>query len=112
MLAGAKLGDILGRERVFAIGLAVYGAGSLTTSLSPNLGVLLFGWSLVEGIGAAMVMPAIVSLIAGIYSGRAAGARVRDHRRRRRRRDRRRAADRRLGDDRVQLALRVRRARS
>ena len=69
MLAGAKLGDILGRERTFAIGLAVYGAGSLTTALSPNLGVLLFGWSLVEGLGAAMVMPAIVSLIAGIYSG-------------------------------------------
>ena len=69
MLAGAKLGDILGRERTFAIGLAIYGAGSLTTSLSPNLGVLLFGWSLIEGLGAALVMPAIVSLIAGIYSG-------------------------------------------
>ena len=69
MLAGAKLGDIIGRERTFAIGLAVYGTGSLITSLSPNLGVLLFGWSLIEGIGAAMVMPAIVSLVAGIYSG-------------------------------------------
>jgi EmrB/QacA subfamily drug resistance transporter len=69
MLAGAKLGDIIGRERTFAIGLAVYGTGSLITALSPNLGVLLFGWSLIEGLGAAMVMPAIVSLIAGIYSG-------------------------------------------
>jgi MFS family permease len=69
MLAGAKLGDILGRERTFALGLAIYGAGSLTTALSPNLGVLLLGWSLVEGVGAALVMPAIVSLIAGIYSG-------------------------------------------
>jgi EmrB/QacA subfamily drug resistance transporter len=69
MLAGAKLGDIFGRERIFAIGLAVYGTGSLITAVSPNLGVLLFGWSLIEGIGAAMVMPAIVSLVAGIYSG-------------------------------------------
>jgi len=69
MLAGAKLGDILGREKTFAIGLAVYGTGSLITALSPDLGVLLFGWSLIEGLGAAMVMPAIVSLIAGIYSG-------------------------------------------
>jgi EmrB/QacA subfamily drug resistance transporter len=69
MLAGAKLGDILGSGRVFAIGLGVYGLGSLTTSLSPNLTVLLIGWSLVEGIGAAMVMPAIVSLIASTYSG-------------------------------------------
>src|SRR3712207_4508861 len=69
MLAGAKLGDILGRDRAFAIGLAVYGLGSLTTALSPSLGVLLLGWSLVEGIGAALVMPAIVSLIAATYTG-------------------------------------------
>jgi MFS family permease len=70
MLAGAKLGDILGRDRTFAIGLAIYGLGSLTTALSPNLGVLLFGWSLIEGLGAALVLPAIVSLIAGTYEGR------------------------------------------
>jgi EmrB/QacA subfamily drug resistance transporter len=70
MLAGAKLGDILGRDRTFAIGLAVYGLGSLTTALSPNLTVLLIGWSLVEGLGAALVMPAIVSLAAATYSGR------------------------------------------
>jgi MFS family permease len=70
MLAGAKLGDILGRDRTFAIGLAVYGLGSLTTALSPNLAILLIGWSLVEGLGAALVMPAIVSLVAATYSGR------------------------------------------
>ena len=70
MLAGAKLGDILGRDKTFAIGLAIYGLGSFTTAISPNLGVLLFGWSLIEGIGAAIVIPAIVSLIAGTYEGR------------------------------------------
>jgi EmrB/QacA subfamily drug resistance transporter len=70
MLAGAKLGDIFGRDRTFAVGLAVYGLGSLTTALSPNLAVLLFGWSLIEGIGAALVMPAIVSLVAASYSGK------------------------------------------
>jgi MFS family permease len=70
MLAGAKLGDILGRDRTFAIGLALYGAGSLTTALSPNLTVLLIGWSLVEGLGAALVLPAIVSLIAAGWSGK------------------------------------------
>lgn len=69
MLTGAKLGDVLGRDRTFAIGLAVYGLGSLTTSLSPNLTVLLIGWSLIEGMGAALVIPAIVSLIAGTYEG-------------------------------------------
>jgi MFS family permease len=51
MLAGAKLGDILGRDRDFALGLAIYGLGSLTTALSPNLGVLLLGWSLDRGLG-------------------------------------------------------------
>jgi MFS family permease len=70
MLAGAKLGDIIGRDRTFAIGLAIYGLGSLTTALSPNLTVLLLGWSLIEGLGAAMVLPAIVSLIAGTYGGK------------------------------------------
>src|SRR4051794_22011655 len=70
MLAGAKLGDILGRDKTFALGLAIYGLGSLTTALSPNLTVLLVGWSLVEGLGAALVIPAIVSLIAATYSGK------------------------------------------
>jgi EmrB/QacA subfamily drug resistance transporter len=70
MLAGAKLGDIIGRDRAFAIGLGIYGLGSLTTALSPNLAVLLIGWSGVEGIGAALVLPAIVSLVAVTYSGK------------------------------------------
>jgi MFS family permease len=70
MLVGAKLGDMYGRDRIFAIGLGVYGLGSLTTALSPNLAVLLFGWSLVEGLGAVMVIPAIAALIASNYEGK------------------------------------------
>lgn len=70
MLVGAKLGDILGRDRAFAIGLAIYGLGSLTTALSPNLYVLLFGWSLVEGLGAVLVIPAIAALVAANYKGK------------------------------------------
>jgi MFS family permease len=70
MLVGAKLGDIWGRDRAFAIGLGIYGLGSLTTAISPSLGVLLFGWSLVEGIGAALVIPAIAALIAANYEGK------------------------------------------
>ena len=70
MLVGAKLGDIWGRDRAFAVGLAVYGVGSLTTALSPNLYVLLFGWSLVEGLGAVLVIPAIAALVAANYQGK------------------------------------------
>src|SRR4051794_16159379 len=69
MLLGAKLGDMLGRNRAFAIGLAIYGVGSLTTALSPNLGVLLVGWSGVEGFGAVLVVPAIAALTAATYEG-------------------------------------------
>ena len=70
MLLGAKLGDILGRNRAFAIGLAIYGAGSLTTALSPDLAVLLIGWSGIEGFGAVLVIPAIAALTAASYEGR------------------------------------------
>jgi EmrB/QacA subfamily drug resistance transporter len=70
MLLGAKIGDIWGRERAFAIGLAVYGTGSGITALSPNLPTLLFGWSLIEGLGAIMVIPAIAALIAANYEGK------------------------------------------
>ena len=70
MLLGAKLGDILGTNRAFAIGLAIYGVGSLTTALSPNLTVLLVGWSGVEGFGAVLVVPAIAALTAATYEGR------------------------------------------
>jgi MFS family permease len=70
MLLGAKVGDILGTNRAFAIGLAIYGVGSLTTALSPNLAVLLVGWSGIEGFGAVLVVPAIAALTAASYEGR------------------------------------------
>jgi MFS family permease len=64
MITGGKLGSILGRKRAFTIGCVIYACGSLTTALSPNLAVLMFGWSLLEGLGAALVMPSIVALVA------------------------------------------------
>ena len=67
MITGGKIGSIIGRKRAFVIGLVIYCAGSLTTALAPNLAVLLFGWSLLEGIGAALIMPAIVALVAGNF---------------------------------------------
>jgi MFS family permease len=45
----------------------IYGAGSLTTALAPNLPILILGWSFLEGIGAALIMPAIVALVAGNF---------------------------------------------
>ncbi len=63
MIAGAKIGDIIGRKKAFIIGLIIYGIGSLITSLSWNVTVLVFGWSFLEGIGAALIMPALFSIV-------------------------------------------------
>jgi MFS family permease len=65
MMTGGKIGAIIGRRRAFTLGLIVYACGSLVTSLAPNLTVLILGWSLLEGLGAALIMPAIVALVAG-----------------------------------------------
>ena len=67
MVTGGKIGSIIGRKRAFAIGSVVYGLGSLTTALAPSLGVLILGWSVLEGIGAALILPAIVALVAGNF---------------------------------------------
>ena len=65
MITGGKIGTIIGRRRAFSIGLVIYACGSLTTALAQSYPVLLIGWSLLEGIGAALIMPAIVALVAG-----------------------------------------------
>jgi MFS family permease len=67
MITGAKIGGIIGRKRAFAIGCVIYGCGSLTTALAPNLPVLLLGWSFLEGVGAALILPAIVALVASNF---------------------------------------------
>jgi MFS family permease len=67
MVTGGKIGSMIGRKRAFTVGLVIYCSGSLTTALAPNLPVLLLGWSFLEGVGAALIMPAIVALVAGNF---------------------------------------------
>jgi len=67
MVTGGKIGSMIGRKRAFIVGLVIYCSGSLTTALAPNLPVLLLGWSFLEGVGAALIMPAIVALVAGNF---------------------------------------------
>ena len=75
MITGGKLGDLLGRRRALRIGLVVYACGSGLTALAPDVVVLLLGWSVIEGLGAALIMPTVTALIAGNFTGRArAGA--------------------------------------
>ena len=109
MITGGKIGSMIGRRRAFAIGCVIYGLGSLTTALAPNLPVLILGWSVLEGIGAALILPAIVALVAGNFVAtdrpRAYGLVMR------RRRDRRRGrtTDRWHRHDLLLLAVGVRR---
>lgn len=70
MLIGAKLCSKWGLMRAFTIGSVVYGIGSLITAFSPNVGTLFLGWSIVEGLGAVLVIPAIAALIAVSYKGK------------------------------------------
>jgi MFS family permease len=67
MIPGGKVGSLIGRKRAFSIGCVIYGAGSLTTAFAPNLTILIIGWSILEGIGAALILPAIVALVAGNF---------------------------------------------
>ena len=67
MITGGKLGEILGRKRAFGIGCVIYGCGSFITAISQSLAVLIVGWSVLEGIGAALILPAIVALVASNF---------------------------------------------
>jgi MFS family permease len=67
MIPGGKVGSLIGRKRAFSVGCVIYGAGSLTTALAQNLTVLIVGWSVLEGIGAALILPAIVALVASNF---------------------------------------------
>jgi MFS family permease len=71
MITGGKIGDIIGRRRALVIGMAIYGCGSALTAASQSVPTLVLGWSVLEGIGAALVMPAMAALIASNYEGKA-----------------------------------------
>ena len=104
MLTGGKIGDIIGRRKAFVIGLIIYACGSAMTAAAPTVAVLTLGWSILEGIGAALVLPAMAALIAGNFEGESRKGAYADHRRGRRRRHRRRPHPRRLGHDGAELA--------
>ena len=71
MITGAKLADRWGRRRTFMIGTLVYGIGSGITALSPSLAWLVFGWSLIEGLGSAFAQPALLTLATLNFTGAA-----------------------------------------
>ncbi|MEN4017925.1 MAG: MFS transporter [Methanobacterium sp.] len=70
MLLGSKLQDILGRKKTFLLGLAIYASGTTIATLSINAHMLLIGWAILEGIGAAMILPATTTIVGAAYEGK------------------------------------------
>jgi len=70
MLLGGKMQDVVGRKKAFLAGAAIYGVGTTVAALSINATMLLIGWSILEGIGAALMTPATASIITGTYTGK------------------------------------------
>jgi MFS family permease len=62
MIPASKLTDRWGRKRCFTAGLVLYGIGALVSAVSPGLGVLILGNSVLEGVGTALLIPPVYIL--------------------------------------------------
>lgn len=69
-ITGGRLGDLFGRKRMFIVGAVLFAVGSFLASISTNVGMLIAGEAIVEGIGAALMMPATASLLVVNFHGR------------------------------------------
>lgn len=70
MLLGAKLSDVIGKKNAFKYGLMIYTVGTLIAAFSVNVAMLAIGWSVIEGAAAALMMPAVLSILISNYEGR------------------------------------------
>jgi EmrB/QacA subfamily drug resistance transporter len=66
MLTGGKLADLLGRRLIFVVGLAIFTVASLLCGLADS-GEMLIAWRVVQGVGAALMNPATLSIIAATF---------------------------------------------
>lgn len=69
-IAGGRLGEVFGHRRILILGLVCYGIGTLTAALTPNIEVLALGWSLIGGLGAALILPVCLALLTRQYDGK------------------------------------------
>jgi MFS family permease len=76
MIPGSKLTDRWGRKRCFIGGLMLYGVGALLSALSPGLGVLILGNSVLEGVGTALLIPPVYILTTMAFSNLTSRARA------------------------------------
>ena len=69
-ITGGRLGDIFGRKKMFVLGAIIFAVGSFITSISQSVGFMVLGEAVIEGIGAALMIPATTSLLVTNYEGR------------------------------------------
>jgi EmrB/QacA subfamily drug resistance transporter len=69
-ITGGRLGDLYGRKKMFMLGAIIFAVGSFIASISHAVPILLLGESIIEGFGAALMMPATASLVVANFSGK------------------------------------------
>lgn len=69
-ITGGRLGDLFGRKRMFVFGAIIFAIGSFIASISQNVPQMILGESIIEGVGAALMMPATASLLISTFTGR------------------------------------------
>jgi MFS family permease len=67
MIPGGKLTDRWGRTRCLTLGLVIYGAGALLSAASPNLATLIAGYSILQGVGTALLIPPVYILTTMLF---------------------------------------------
>jgi EmrB/QacA subfamily drug resistance transporter len=70
LVIGGRLGDLFGARRMFIVGAALFGAGSLLASVAGSVPVLVLGEAVIEGMGAALMMPATLGILSSTFHGR------------------------------------------
>jgi EmrB/QacA subfamily drug resistance transporter len=71
ILIGGKVADLIGRKRAYLLGLCGYGVGAVAMTLAQDLLAIIVFWAIIGGIGAALLLPGMQSLIHGNFSGAA-----------------------------------------
>ena len=72
-ILGGRIGDLYGRKKMFILGAIIFAIGSVVTALSKDSFWLIGGWSIIEGIGAALMVPASSALIVSNFEGKERG---------------------------------------
>jgi EmrB/QacA subfamily drug resistance transporter len=69
LIIGGRLADLFGARRMFIVGAALFGVGSLLASLAQSVPALIVGEAIIEGIGASLMMPATLGILSSTFQG-------------------------------------------